>query len=74
MALYQTNLDDALLHGLFQQDGGVARLLEQVLNHGFPEFAAENSRQNSSFAINVVNKPWYWLSWRWLSKVSLRAR
>jgi putative transposase len=32
MALYQINLDDALLHGLFQQDGGVARLLEQVLN------------------------------------------
>jgi hypothetical protein len=32
MALYQINLDDALLHGLFQQDGGVARLLEQILN------------------------------------------
>ena len=32
MALYQINLDDALLHGLFQQDGGMARLLEQVLN------------------------------------------
>ena len=32
MALYQINLDDALLHGLFQQDGGMARLVEQVLN------------------------------------------
>ncbi|MBX6396552.1 MAG: IS256 family transposase, partial [Alicyclobacillaceae bacterium] len=32
MAQYQITLNDDLLHGLFQGDGGVARLLEEVLN------------------------------------------
>ncbi len=35
------NLDDALLHGLFQQDGAVARLLEQVLNQVLQAQVAE---------------------------------
>lgn len=32
MAQYQVTLDGDVLHGLFQRDEGVARLLEQVLN------------------------------------------
>jgi putative transposase len=32
MAQYQITLNDEILKGLFQQDGGVARLVEQVLN------------------------------------------
>ena len=41
MAPYQINLEDALLHGLFQQDGAVARLLEQVLNQVLQAQVAE---------------------------------
>ncbi len=41
MAPYQINLKDALLHGLFQQDGAVARLLEQVLNQVLQAQVAE---------------------------------
>lgn len=32
MAQYQINLNDEILHGLFQRDEAVARLIEQVLN------------------------------------------
>ncbi|GMA56776.1 mutator family transposase [Alicyclobacillus sacchari] len=32
MAQYQINVDDEFLKGLFLQDGGVAKLVEQVLN------------------------------------------
>ncbi len=32
MAQYQNTVDDQILKGLFQQDGGVAKLVEQVLN------------------------------------------
>jgi transposase-like protein len=32
MAQYQITVDDEILKGLFQQDGGVAKLVEQVLN------------------------------------------
>ncbi|MBX5437132.1 MAG: IS256 family transposase [Alicyclobacillaceae bacterium] len=32
MAQYQITVDDQILKGLFQQDGGVAKLVEQVLN------------------------------------------
>jgi putative transposase len=32
MAQYKITIDDELLHGLFQKDEGVSRLLEQVLN------------------------------------------
>lgn len=32
MAQYQINLNDEILHGLFQRDEAIARLIEQVLN------------------------------------------
>ncbi|SIS77675.1 hypothetical protein SAMN05421799_1041, partial [Alicyclobacillus vulcanalis] len=32
MAQYQITVDDAILEGLFERDGGVAKLVESVVN------------------------------------------
>ena len=44
MAQYQVTLDGDVLHGLFQRDEGVARLLEQVLNQVLQAQATEQLR------------------------------
>jgi putative transposase len=41
MAQYQVTVDDEILHGFFQGDGGAARLVEQVLNQILQAQAAE---------------------------------
>ena len=110
MALYQINLDDALLHVFFwaaflnrlptmscklrsqtassrslREDGATQGYHNETYPHtlttrvdrmtlGFSEFMADSFRQLSSFAITVANRPWNWLSWRWLPRVSLRGR
>jgi putative transposase len=46
MAQYQITLNDEILKDLFQQDGGVARLVEQVLNQILQAQVTEQLKAN----------------------------